>query len=103
MSEHFKLGSEQILEIEHIGSVVMIDAFLRQGSSSTATLTRSKSYCGTLIGFTEDRGETHVAGDIGEVNFSSFPDYEVTIYLDGGRSVHIGERDAATVTIYKEG
>lgn len=101
MSTTFRLGSEQLLEPQHIGSVVMIDAFVRKGASPTSTLTTSLSFCGTLAGFTESRGDTHIpVGEIEEANIGSFPDYEVTIFFEDGRSLRIGERDAATVTIY---
>lgn len=101
MSITFKLGTEQLLEPQHIGSVVMIDAFVRKGISPTATLTTSLSFCGTLAGFTESRGDTHVpVSEIEEADIGRFPDYEVTIFFVDGRSLRIGERDAATVTVY---
>ena len=59
-TDSFMLGTELMLEPEHIGKLVVIDVYSRE---TWTKAWRSETHCGILAGFYEDRGRIEDSGD----------------------------------------
>ena len=110
-AERFWIGSTGVLELEHIGRLVIVDLFSDApfGHTQDSRQLEQMSFAGRLAGFTESRGKaTYGLDEIGYQGgrVTEYPDlsmhsdkFTVHIILEDGRTFTIRDEDYAHIYI----
>lgn len=93
--KRFRLGTEDELEPNHIGRVILVDYYEARDRASRTL--RATTHVGTLAGFAEHRGDATYADrdEARDPDISAHGEYGVTILFTDGRRLDIKEWETA--------
>jgi len=98
------LGEEDSLEHKHIGHIAYIDVHVRSVSRVIGGVTEEYAWhlhvhVGRIVGFIEHRGKITLDRNERPDDSSDYPDYVVTILLEDGRKIPVGEMDRCSIWV----